>query len=361
MAKGPVKEKRLKRRTLRTAIISIVAVLSCVILFFIAQNILQSTSNQAQKAAVDSSTQVATSMSDLLTPTIKQIQIQLQQLAKNKDIISTFKSKDEKKLQQAATDNTKEFSDALKLRFFKNGKYDLDYESKPNLGFASIELLKKVEESKASSKTEVHNPGSDDSHVVFIEPVLDGNELIGLIHLSMPSTLYESVVKEFKLPEGYAELQQSVIGGTVDLISFGDKQYKIGTATSTVKVPATQWKFAHWSSDLASAGGSSLFTLLGALVALILAGLAGWYYLGRTKDEDDANYFYDEDDGVIYQGAVKAIMDGAHPGVEKLISNLPRAGQSRSINILEEPQVEEKPDVANLLTEDTFDITAASC
>ncbi len=360
MAKGPVKEKLLKRRTLRTAVITIIAVLACVVIFFIAQNILQSSSNMAQQAAVESSTTIATSMSDLLTPAIKKIQVQLAQLAKNNEIVVAFKSGNEEQIKQSALENASKFADALKLRFFKRGKYDLDYESKPNLGFASIDLLKKVEESKAPSKVEVHNPGSEDAHIVFVEPVLEGQEVLGLMHLSMPASLYEAVVKEFKLAEGYAELQQSVIGGTVDLNSLGDKQYKIGTATATAKVSGTQWKFAHWSSSLANSGNSSLLSLVGSLVLLILAGLAGWYYLGRGKDEDDANYFYDEDDGVIYQGAVRAIMDGAHPGVEKLISNLPRAGQSRSINLLDEAQVKEKPDVSNLLTEDTFDITEAS-
>ena len=318
---------------------------------------MQSSSDKARAEAEQNSLALATEISDLLLPMIKKTQLQLQQLSEQDDVTKAFESGDKARLKKLASQYLAKFDQALNLRFFLKGSYDLDYESKPNLGFASIELLKKAEKSEKPSQVETHIPGSDNEHIVFIQPVKTDGSLLGLIHLSLSPVLYQEVLQQFKLPEGFAELQQFVIGGRVELVSLGDQQFKAGSPFAEVAIPGTQWKIAHWS-EAAVGGGASTTMLFGALLALILAAMGLWYFLGRSKNKDDLVILDDEDAGVIYQGAVKAIMDGAHPGVEKLVTNLPRVGQSRSINPIAESQAS-LPEVDDVLTEDTFDITAA--
>lgn len=360
MSKGPVNKRRIKRRTLRTTTITVMVVLVAIIAFFVAQKLMQAGSEQSRQQAIESSTRIATEMSDLLSPAILQINTQLRQLAAEDEIIQIFKNGDKESVTGSAQQYLDRFESALNLRFFLKGSYDLDYESKPNLGFASVELLKKAERDVAASRVEAHNPGSEDEHVVFIEPVVDSDEtLLGLMHLSMPVSLYQGVVEEIKLPEGFAILQQSVIGGTVDLITLGDDQFKLSEATAKVNVNGTRWKFAHWSEAASGAGGMSTNALLAALFALVLAAIGAWFYLARAKSKEEIEYADEIDDGVIYQGALKAIMDGAHPGVEKLIQNLPKVGQSRSINPIVDIAEAPSAVVDDVLTQDTFDITAA--
>ncbi len=359
MTEGPVKNRRIKRRTLRTAIITVVLIVLLALILLAVNKLMQSGSEQAIKEAEEKSLQIAGEMSDLLAPTIAQIQQQLQQLSRQEDIVSAYKAADETRLKQLSKTHLVDFESAMNLRFFLPGKYELDYESKPNLGFASIDLLKKAEKNKSSTPVEAHSPGTEDEHIVFVEPVSGSDKsLLGLIHLSMPASFYQDVISNIKLEDGYAALQQAVIGGSVELGGVGNASVKQGEPNGKVNVKGSGWHFAHWSS---SGGASGMGYSKGLLIAAPLSVLAVigilWLYLSRKKQKgDDFDYIDDEDDGVVYQGAVRAIMEGAHPGVEKLISNLPRRGQARSIDLMAGM---DKTQENNILTEDTFDITAA--
>ena len=358
MQSGPVSDKKISMRTSRTVILAVVGLILLVAAYFASQYFLKTTSSKQAAAATEASTRAAQEMVDLLSPVVLQLQQQMVALAKQPDVVKAFQNKDADSLTSLAEQKQNAFASALRLRFYLPGAYEIDYESVPKIGFASIELLKQVEKSKLPNKLESHNPGTEDEHLVMIQPVLQDQQVIGLMHLSLTPEIYQAVMKDFAITDGFLALEQSVIGGKVDLATLGNTSFKQGPATAKVKVEGTQWRFAHWSA-LAQQSALNNPLLLYGLAALlgILAGV--WWFFSRQGDDDAPAFIEDEDDGVIYQGAVRSIMEGAHPGVEKLINNLPRIGQARSINPVPEP-VAAAPAAANILTDDTFDITGGS-
>ena len=52
----------------------------------------------------------------------------------------------------------------------------------------------------------------------------------------------------------------------------------------------------------------------------------------------------DENEKVVYAGSVKAIMEGKHPGTEKLVPDLPQMGQTSEVKPLSQGMSSEEAD-----------------
>ena len=188
-------------------------------------------------------------------------------------------------------------------------------------------MLRKAEQSNENSGMEVHLFGSPRQHIVMVQRVEDEKgELIGLIHLSLDVSLIEKALSRLKLTNDYVELKQSA---TTYLGKAGDPAYKSGQPI-VVTVPGSSWNVSYWGNGkkvaVKSGGGGNQFTVIaGSLAGLLVLGLAVVYLKKRFSSATTVQ----PKSEVVYAGAVRAIMDGAHPGMERLVPDLPRGFNPR--------------------------------
>mgnify|MGYP000942984760 CR=1 FL=1 len=372
MVDGPVTNRRFSRRTVRKAVIISV----CVLVFFLvaggAWKMFSSLSASSEKEELQARDVAARNIATNVQQNLGQLKEKLSALAKDAQTIELFQQDaDAATLRAVAAEKEPLFDQALKLRYLNPGSYSQDDSEVPPLSYASLDMLNKAE-TTSQINTEVHLFGAINQHVVMIERVVNNAfELIGLLHLSLNVSLLNDLLNGIDLDNGYAELTQRAAGKTLVLAKIGDESQRQGAAT-TVSVNDTRWIIAYWSgsSPIMSEGGasSSIIPIILIVLALLLIG-AGVYFVVIKKGSSSSE---DVGDLLTYEGAVRAIAEGAHAGVEQLIPHLPKADRittnlkplSQGINtddatmIVMPPSEPEASASETTDQADTFDITA---
>ena len=334
MVAGPVTGRKYKRSTVRNAAIigGVVAVL-LVIVFggtFTAQNISEKAEQKTQNIQQEASTRAAEAVAD----PIASIQKQLDAMAQDEAVLALFAEADSEVLESEGEQKTAAFEFALKLRLLLPGKYETDRETIPPLSFASIDLLRRAEKSVTPVAAEVHSLGGDGAHIAFVSRVADtDNKLVGLLHLSMPLRVINSVTSKLDIAGIYIEIQQGRGAKALPLAKLGDAKLRNGNPV-VVGIKGTKWNAASWNdlstvsvvAEVAEVAEEGFGVGLIVLILFIVAAGAGGFVFYRRKHLG-AGSGDETDKGVIYQGSVKAIMDGKHPGFEKLVPDLPQSVQ----------------------------------
>ena len=210
----------------------------------------------------------------------------------------------------------------FRLRVLPRNIRDPDSTSKPPLTFASISMLRGARESGEDPPAEVHLGGGEDEHIVMVKRVLDTTpeppELLGFVHMSVDPDVLRAAFTALPATDAYVALQQ---GPTISLAAKGHKP--TGAAPSAIAKVAGSKLFVSLqvagelvAGDSGSSGG---LASLVALVLTVVAGVAGagWYFLVYRGTGVVIRPIRGE--MVIYQGAIKAILDGSHPGLEQLL------------------------------------------
>jgi phosphomannomutase / phosphoglucomutase len=323
MVDGPVTNRRFSRRAVRKAVTIAVGVLVLFIVVGGGWTLYSKISSDAAKAAQEAKELMARDIAAQAQKNLSLVKDKLSVLAKEQQTISLFEEgPDDAALLSVAEEKQGMFEQALKLRYIKPGNYEIDDVSVPPLSYASLDMLKKAETS-SQINTEVHMFGTPNQHIVIIERVVNSAfELIGLLHLSLDISFFDSFAKDLTIEDGYAELTQRAAGRTLVLTKVGNAALKLGAAT-TVSVNDTRWIIAYWSGDNAAITDdetSSGIPIMPIIVLLLLIG-GGVYFVMQKRGSPSVA---DDDDLIRYQGAVRAIAEGAHPGVEHMIPNLPK-------------------------------------
>ena len=325
MVDGPVTNRRFSRRTVRKAVIISVSVLVFFLVAGGAWKMFSNLSASAEKEELEARDTMARSVAADVQQNLEQLKHKLSALAKDAQTIELFQQgADAAALIAVAAEKESLFGHALKLRYLKPGAYPLDDGEVPPLSYASLDMLNKAE-TTSQINTEVHMFGAINQHVVMIERVVNtAFELIGLLHLSLDVSLFDDLMQGIVLEDGYAELTQRAAGKTLVLAKVGDAGQRQGAAT-TVSVNDTRWIIAYWSGSAAIIleDGSSLSVMPMILIVLVLLIIGGGVYFmvikkGASSSEDEGGL-------ITYEGAVRAIAEGAHAGVEQLIPHLPKA------------------------------------
>ncbi len=251
---------------------------------------------------------------------------QLQQLSKNTQIRQALKADDASLLQRQGDEFIGQFDAGLRLRILKPDNVKRDADSDPPLGFRSVNLLSQAAQSRQPIKAEVHFNASPQAHIVMIERIQDADgQLVGLLHLSLDVSLLDTLLAGTVL-DGYMELRQATGSDkTLTLTTVGAASTRAGEVISQ-PVAHSRWQIVYWSGDTAAGSvlNGGLFLPMAA-VLLLAVGL----FLRKRSSGGRAGFAADGE--VVYAGAVKAIMQGAHPGMEKLVPNLPNMGTQGSI------------------------------
>ena len=263
-------------------------------------------------------------------------------ISKNDEIRQLFRVRDQAALDAQAEALAREFKGVLKLRLLIPGQYDVEPDAKPPLGYASLDLLRKAETSLSPLPAEIFALGGPSAHIVIVRRVEDADKaLIGLLHLSLAPDTYFNLAGM----AGYVELNQVTDKGTLVISKAGDNGLRTG-APARADINGSRWNIYYWQGVAPESGmlavvahpkmdGSPLVPILIAVIfiGIIVAG----FLLYRRKiiaGGNDEIGTVKAGPVIVFAGAVKAIMEGKHPGLEKLVPDLPMMGISRPVKPL---------------------------
>ena len=327
MVEGPVSNRRYSRRALRNAIIAVIAIIVAVGVLAAGWHFLDSMRESARVEARKRVEAHARDLSGDVAATFGGIAERLHNLAAAKSTVALFAQDDSGVLEQQGQALSRQFESALKLRLLRPGGYQRDDSSDPPLSFACLDMLSRAEKSSGVIGAEVHLFGSDKAHVVFIDRVMnDAGELAGLLHLSLDPAILKNALSTLPIGDSYVELQQRAAGKPLMLAKLGNGALRSGEPV-TASVNGTRWYLAYWekgmagNEETAETGGLGLIPLLAAVIIL---GVVVIVWMRVKKSGGTAAAGGQQSSDVVYGGAIQAIMDGAHPGVEDLIPDLPK-------------------------------------
>ncbi|MCG7909905.1 MAG: phosphomannomutase/phosphoglucomutase [Candidatus Thiodiazotropha taylori] len=202
----------------------------------------------------------------------------------NQEITATALDMDEPEyLSQEQQRLAKLVPEALKVRLLPLGFSEPDTSATPNMGYASLLLLRQAEESSRTIAAEVHQFGTPHQHIAVASSVRDQlGEVKGVLHVAYPTQEFQSLLDALGSLSGRIEWQQ-VIPGKPPLMLAA----KGGTATSksqpdgVISIAGSIWQIAYWGSvgtvldpvalGMQAAPAAILF-LLAAVLLMMLSG-----------------------------------------------------------------------------------------
>ncbi|MEM7027227.1 MAG: phosphomannomutase/phosphoglucomutase [Pseudomonadota bacterium] len=330
MAVGPVAKRRFKRRTVRNFIIGGSALLVIGVFGGGGWYFYTSMAASAEKEAIEAKERQARDFATSIQTNYKNIIQPVKDLAKDKELVTLFLDGDEQALSSAAELKQETIPDMLKLRLLIPGNYELDTESNPPLGYASLDLLRKAE-TTAQVNAEVLLKGSEQEHVLVIERVLNqALELIGLVHASLSVSVLDDLVKGIESQDAYIEVVQRSAGKKILLAGAGNTSVKQGEGTST-SISDTNWVILYWSESAAGSATDAAFSLpIIPIAVVLLVLLAAGLFVLKRRSAETVTASSTIESSTTYEGAVRAIVDGAHGSVKKWIPNLPKGDGNSS-------------------------------
>jgi len=370
MVHGPVSKRRFSRRLVRQTIISAVSVVAAIIVAVVGWQMLQS----SQEAMVQTDRQQAEAMVKSQAQTVSayfnQIAENLNAYAGTDRLRMLFEQGNSDQLAAEAQSAAGQFAGALKLRLLQPRQYDIDTASIPPLSYGSIDILNRAEQSTGAIAAEVLMFGTENQHVVLVARVKNqSDQLIGLAHLSLDVNTLTQSLAGINVGNAYIEIRQSASGTPLVLARVGNASHSSGEFVNA-SVAGTRWTLAFWPGDAASTSNpdnanSGWMPLFLIVLGVVAAGAAAFVLM--KKKDTVAELIQIDKPGISYAGAIQAIMDGAHPGMEKLVSNLPNktaaasitSGISRGLAGDDITMIMKKENL-KLSAEDVIDITGGS-
>lgn len=350
MIAGPVSKQFLRRRNLiRAATVLMVVVLAAIALILGSQFLSRSADDEAraQKAATEARVKILAGQFGQLLNRHGQL---LDQAAEDPVLADLLRDGDPAAIAEGERELAGRFEGSLRVRLLPAGINAVDNSSMPPLTYASLDMMRRAESADGAISAEVHLFGSPAQHLVMLRRLKDdGGQLLGAIHLSLDVSLLQSTLDQLDLSGGYLQLQQPVAKGPpLVLASAGDPALAGRGQEVQTRVPGSAWTLAYWASphaprvavDTPPAVRGLDWTLVagGALVLLLVTG--GGVLLARRRGAAG------EDGTVSYEGAVRAIMEGAHPGIERLVPDLPQVPvKARPAEVLDVSQGLEGEDI----------------
>ena len=336
-------------------------VIVAIVAFIAINSVLEKIAVAEREARVAEEQNVANRLARELGAVLEPQRLKLNALAQQPAIVGAI-SAEKSQREKAAAAAQGDIPGALNLRLLPRGADHVDPNASPPLTFASVDMLRDAAKSDKDVKAELHLGGTENEHIVMIQRVPIAGEAVGFLHLSVDPKLVRDALANLTGIPGYVEVRQPVPKGPPAIIARSGTPPAGDVTSALAGISGTTWVVSYRPETAeADAGGGWLLPLLGVL-AIIALVVGGAIFLLRGRNALLAS------DSITYQGAIKAILEGAHPGLEQLLPGEPRKLAKTDIgpvsegitdddrdDITEFGSVGDAPAVADL--EDTFDIT----
>ncbi|MBI4694232.1 MAG: phosphomannomutase/phosphoglucomutase [Gammaproteobacteria bacterium] len=245
----------------------------------------------------------------------------LLELAADPKVLAALSGADDEVRKVLAAEAQGKFANALILRLVPRGASQPDSSSTPPLTYASVELMHQNAAGTKPIAAELNLGGTPQEHIVLIQRVPAQGELVGFLHLSLQVNTVRDALKKFAPPDMVAEIQQAVSKGPPVIVARAGGTPKAGVAMKSAPVPGTAWAVAIRESGVEEGPALELPPMLapaaGLIALLALAGLAYSKRLGGHAGTTKAGRV--EEGATEFQGAIKSILSGDYPGLERLL------------------------------------------
>lgn len=289
-------------------------------LVYAASSLYQKIDEEKRTAQLDANQAVAEELARQLGAVLEPQRLKLKALAQQPAIVAALTA-DKAARDKVAAAEQANIPAAKLLRLLPRGADHVDPDSQPPLTFASVDMLQTAAQTESDVDAELHLSGTENEHVVMIQRVPLSGDIVGFLHLSLDSAVITSALSADMVDSGQLQIRQPVAKGPPLIIA------KIG-ATPNTDLPAaiagidgTKWiiSYTYGAAGAADSGSSVLPMLVGvfALAALVVAALG---FLRARMNRAVAS------SDVTYQGAIKAILEGAHPGLDQLLPGADGSG-----------------------------------
>ncbi len=327
---GGLAERLPRRLVIGVAIIAVVAVGG----WLLVGNLLGDRSASTARAWNDAYQQIAGGIARSVAGELTPYTRALDAIASNPEVTAAFAAGDSAALAALADRLRPQLDGVLALRLLPADLRDPEPEASPPLTFASISMLRRAREEGASPAAEVHLAGTEAEHMVFLEPVMAADEdetLLGFVHLSVHPDIVRRVLEANPPRSVYAELRQ---GTRVQLASTGTAPAD-GAPSTTARVAGTTLAVTLRApgAAVADGGGPGIATIAAGVVGVMALIGAVIFLRGQRQGVRVATPAAGTR---IYQGAIKAIYDGVHPGLEQLMPGARAAATDIDLDVLDD-------------------------
>ena len=304
---------RLPKRML-ALLVGVVLVL--IVAFIAITAVLDKIAVAEREAQVTEDQTIADRLARELGAVLEPQRLKLSALAQQPAIVGAI-SAEKTQREKAAAAAQNDIPGALRLRLLPRGADHVDPNSSPPLTFASVDMLRDAAKSDKDVKAELHLGGTDNEHIVMIQRVPKTGEAVGFLHLSVDPKLVRDALENFTQVPGYIEVRQPVPKGPPAIIARSGTPPTSDSTSAIAGVSGTSWVVSYRPpAAVVSRDGGWMLPFIGLLA--IAALLGGVVLFLRQRDAGLSS------DTVTYQGAIKAILEGAHPGLEQLLPGKPQ-------------------------------------
>jgi len=145
MVEGPVSSRRFSRRQVRSLLLTGGGIIVALVVAVGAWHIYGTMRESAAEEEKRRLTEIAEQQAGRVATPFQELDKRLGTLAKEPALVALFRSADSDKLAGAGDQYLSGLDSGLKLRLLLPGKYELDNESTPPLGYGSLDLLRQAE------------------------------------------------------------------------------------------------------------------------------------------------------------------------------------------------------------------------
>ncbi|MGB1540991.1 MAG: phosphomannomutase/phosphoglucomutase [Cycloclasticus sp.] len=178
-------------------------------------------------------------VSSALTEKVKTWQQAIERLVKDPALINSL-SQGDKALGKWVEEHQTSMNGLTSLKVVRPGLMQIDANVKPPIGYAGLDLIRRVEESKKIQMPEVHMMGTEDRHITVAAPVLENNKLLAVMlstfDVSILQKAFVAILENEK--GGWLTLKQNGLR----LVDHGAPEHQLGLSVGRVTIMGTGWQ-----------------------------------------------------------------------------------------------------------------------
>lgn len=255
-------------------------------------------------------TSISAQAATLLRPQI----MALNQLAQDPRVIAALSNASDDARTKLAAELQPQIPGALRVRLIPRGMTQTDPNSSPPLTYSSLDLLLKAERSTQPPDAELHLAGTPNEHLALARRAPPNGEPVGFLHLSANSKDLRLALSALLAAHGTvnAEIRQPVPGALPIIVAQAGQTDGRDFEVMTKPIAGSAWVLA-----LRTHHGERSFEINPLLLLPIGIVILGGLVMQRRQMAKPAART-----NTVFQGAIQAILSGAHPNFAQLIPGM---------------------------------------
>lgn len=192
----------------------------------------------------------------------------VEQIATDIEIISAVSSKNEVLIESAEHKLQKFLPSALKLRILLPDVNEIDDSSKPIMGYADLEMVKKT--FKTHQQSVIQGQG-ENRHFAVTAPIKKNDQIIGVLLASLQFDFVQAILEDAPIDDSFIEITQ----GKITLAKGGNATIKDNNP-NTLKIAKSRWQLSYWAASAHTLANTSM--VLGVIIAASLLACGGFFF-----------------------------------------------------------------------------------